>query len=91
MRDQYSISELCSALDVSRSGYHAARQRPPSPRTEHDRRLLDAVRDIHAHRHTRCYGSPSMTDELRSRGLACSPNRVARIMRQAGSMSILTF
>lgn len=84
MRDQYSISELCSALGVSRSGYHAARQRPPSARAEHDRRLLDAVKDIHAHRHTRCYGSPRMTDELRSRGLACSPNRVARIMRQAG-------
>ena len=84
MRDQYSISELCSALGVSRSGYHAARQRPPSARAEQDRRLLDAVRDIHAHRHTRCYGSPRMTDELRRLGLACSPNRVARIMRQAG-------
>ena len=84
MRDQYSISELCSALAVSPSGYYAARRRPPSPRAEYNRRLLDAVQNIHAHRHTRCYGSPRMTDELRSRGLTCSRNRVARIMRQAG-------
>lgn len=32
-------------------------------------------------RHTRSYGSPRMTHELRSLGLVCSENRIARLMR----------
>ncbi|HEY5741511.1 MAG TPA: IS3 family transposase [Terrimicrobiaceae bacterium] len=39
---------------------------------------------IHSDRHTRCYGSPRMTRELRAVGIACSENRVARIMRSNG-------
>ena len=34
--------------------------------------------------HTRCYGSPRMTAELRQRGHTCSVKRVARLMRGAG-------
>lgn len=84
MRDEYSITELCDALEVSRSGYHAARNRPPSARSLANRQLIQAMEKIHSHRHTRCYGSPRMTSELRDLGLACSENRVARLMHNAG-------
>jgi transposase InsO family protein len=84
MRDEYSITELCDALEVSRSGYHAARKRLPSARCLANRKLVEAIAEIHAHRHTRCYGSPRMTSELRSLGLSCSENRVARLMRTEG-------
>ena len=84
MRDTYSISELCHALQVYKSGYYAARGRTPGPRRRCDEQLLVAIKDIHGHRHTRCYGSPRMTVELRQHGHTCSVNRVARLMRDAG-------
>lgn len=84
MRDEYSITELCDALEVSRSGYHAARKRPASARSLANRQLVETMQEIHGHRHTRCYGSPRMTSELRDLGLPCSENRVARLMRNEG-------
>lgn len=84
MRDIHSISELCEALGVSRSGYHAARNRPSGTRACENLELLIQMRTIHAHRHTRCYGSPRMTHTLNAMGLPCSENRVARLMRSVG-------
>ena len=84
MRAIYSIGELCEALGVSASGYYAARRRPCSRRQISNQQLLQSMKAIHAHRHTRCYGSPRMTRELQDRGLSCSENRVARLMRCHG-------
>ena len=57
-----------------------SRQRPGGA----NQRLLAEIKQVHAHRHLNAYGSPRMTGELNDRGLACSENRVARLMRQAG-------
>ncbi|MGZ8921481.1 MAG: IS3 family transposase [Limisphaerales bacterium] len=82
LRVSYTLRELCDALDVSRSGYLAWKDRPPSARHLSNAQLLNQMRIIHAHRHTRCYGSPRMTWELRAKGWSCSENRVARLMRK---------
>lgn len=84
MRDQFSLSELCLALGVSRSGYLAARNRPVSSRAKANLEILEEIRSIHLHRHTRAYGSPRVTHELRARGRTCSENRVARLMHHHG-------
>lgn len=84
MRENYSITELCEALGVTRSGYHAAAIRPVSRREEENRKLLNAMTLIHNHRHTHSYGSPRMTHELHANGHVCSENRVARLMRREG-------
>jgi putative transposase len=84
MRDLFHITELCDAFGVSKSGYHALQRRPPGPRANHTQKLLTQMNAIHKDRHTRSYGSPRMVHELRSLGLACSENRVARLMRRAG-------
>jgi putative transposase len=84
MRDTYHINDICQALQVSKSGYYAARGRTPGPRQQGDEQLLVAIQEIHGHRHTRCYGSPRMTADLRQHGHTCSVNRVARLMRGAG-------
>lgn len=84
MRDDYSICELCNALGVSRSGYHAWKARAPSKREQDNQRRLAAIREIHAHRHTRAYGAPRMVIELKGRGLPCTRKRAARLMRQEG-------
>lgn len=80
--DNYSVFELCEALDVSRSGYYASKNRPPSSRSRQEETIATAIKEVHADRHTRCYGSPRMVDELASRGLSCSENRCARIMKK---------
>lgn len=84
MRKNYKITELCDALGVSPSGYHAAHKRPESQRTMENARLLKTMTSLHEHRHTRSYGSPRMTAELRAQGYSASENRVARLMRRSG-------
>lgn len=84
MRQSFHLTELCTALHVSTSGYHAARTRHPGRRKESNSQLIAHMTSIHGHRHTRCYGSPRMTRELQSLGLSCSENRVARLMRSTG-------
>ena len=84
MREDFQLTELCEALGVARSGYYAARQRPIKARARANQQLLEQMKTIHAHRHTRSYGSPRMTHELRARGQTCSKNRVARLMRIHG-------
>lgn len=82
LREHFQVAEICHALSVSRSGYYAACSRRPSPRSIANQKLLQAVQTIHAHRHTRSYGSPRVTRELRNHGLTCTENRIARLMRK---------
>jgi len=85
MREEnYSVSELCGAYGVSRSGYYAAKAAPESARAREQQRILEEMEAVHAERHTRCYGSPRMAVELTERGLPCSENRAARLMRKNG-------
>ena len=43
------------------------------------------MKEIHSDRHLKAYGSPRMTTELQEKhGLACSENRVVRLMAKNG-------
>ena len=84
MRKEYSISELCEALEISRSGYYVWRRGRGSARSQQNRELKVQIGAIHEHRHTKGYGSSRMTLELKARGFSCSRNRVARLMREEG-------
>jgi len=82
----HPIALLCRALTVSRSGYYAWRDRPPSARAQADQRLTERIRQVHqASRGT--YGSPRVHAELRVDGERCARKRVARLMRVAGLRS----
>ena len=80
---QYPVTALCHALDLTRSGYYAWRDRPASRQACENERLVAEMRVIHREYKGR-YGSPRMAEELRSRGLPCGEHRVARLMRQEG-------
>jgi putative transposase len=81
-RRSYGVRSLCAALDVSRSGYYAARRRPPSLRSVRRTELTSQIEAIHdASRHT--YGSPRVHAELFSQGVSCCRNTVAKLMRRA--------
>ena len=84
MRKNYPISELCDAFSVSRSSYYAAKSGEPGPRARENALLINEMKTIHSDRHTKVYGSPRMTAELKARGLACSENRIARLMAGEG-------
>jgi putative transposase len=77
------VAMMCRMLQVSRSGFYAWRQRPPSARALEDQRLTLEVSAIHA-QSRRSYGSPRVHVELRERGRRIGRKRVARLMRTAG-------
>lgn len=84
-RRSYGVRALCHALQVSPSGYYAARNRPPSDRSKRQGLLTSQIREIHnISRQT--YGAPRVHAELSARGVACSRNTVAKLMRQAQIM-----
>jgi transposase InsO family protein len=75
---------MCEVLEVSRSGFYAWRSRPESKRSKHHRELVSEMRQIHADRDMKSYGSPRIHEELVARGKTCSENTVARLMRAHG-------
>lgn len=79
----YPVAVLCRCLGVTRSGFYAWSQRPPSPRRLQDRELLQRLRVVHTN-HRRAYGRPRLHRALRDEGVRISPKRVARLMRAAG-------
>lgn len=71
-------------LGVSRSGYYAWRDRPPSKRNRENATLTEQIREIHE-RSRETYGSPRVHAELRTLGTRCGRKRVERLlMRKAG-------
>lgn len=83
MADAYPIRDLCAALDVSRAGFHAWRQRGPSQRDHADAALGERIGTLFA-RSRRTYGSPRLHRAWRRAGHACGRHRVARLMRARG-------
>ena len=74
---------LCRQYGVSTSGYYAWRHRAPRARAEANRTLLKEIERVHRRSHE-TYGSPRVFHALSKQGIACSENRVARLMRAAG-------
>lgn len=83
MKDDYSVSELCEALAVSRGGYHDWAGRKPGPRAEADGRLLPLIAQAHLEGR-REYGSPRVLRWLRRAGHRCGRMRITRLMRCLG-------
>jgi putative transposase len=82
-KGRWPVRVLCSALEVSPSGYYAWLRRPPSSRQQRHEALAGQIKEIHAEAKGR-YGSPRVHAALKGRGRQCSVNTVARIMREEG-------
>jgi putative transposase len=80
---QYAITLLCQALEVSVSGYYAWCQREVSEHQREDARLSAEIQQIFLE-HRQVYGSPRIHAVLKARGVHCSRKRVVRLMRQLG-------
>ena len=80
---EYSIRTMCRVLEVSRSGYYAWSKRAPSVTAIRREELVTQIRAVHAEMKAR-YGSPRLTAELNARGVGCSVNTVAKVMKRHG-------
>ena len=79
----FPVAPMARVLGVSKAGYYAWVDRPPSARAEADAELLKRIRTVHvSSRET--YGSPRIHAELRSAGQRHSRKRIAQLMREAG-------
>ena len=67
-------------LEVSTSGYYTWKRRPKSKKHIENEQLLIEIRRIFLE-HKQNYGSPRIWNALRKADMACSLNRVARLMR----------
>ena len=82
-RSAFVVEKMCLAIDVSRSGYYAWKERGKSKGAIENEELDQAIREVHRRSRER-YGSPRITEELKAEGVRCSENRVARRMQVNG-------
>ena len=86
-RDVYDVKRLCRLAEVSRSGFHAWRTRPASPRQVADEQLVAQIVTIHVDSR-RTYGAPRVHGQLGRRGVRVGCKRVARLMRISGLVGV---
>lgn len=80
------MSVMCQLYGVSRGGYYAWRNRPPSERSIRDAALVRKI--VRVHKNSRdTYGSPRVTEQLKRQGVDVGKRRVERLMREYGIRS----
>ena len=79
----FPIATMARVLGVSKAGFYAWRQRPPSSHAVADATLLKRIRTVHASSR-QTYGAPRVHADLRGRGERHGRKRIARLMREAG-------
>lgn len=82
-----SLIAVCDALAVSRSAYYAWRSAEPGQRERELDALTPTIVAIFL-KHRRRYGARRIAQELRDRRIACSPRRVANVLRNQGLHAI---
>jgi len=80
---RYPVEEMCSALDVPRSGYYDWKSREPSARAREDELLKEAISRIHARSRGR-YGHRPIHAHLREEGFDCGRDRALRLTGEMG-------
>jgi len=79
-QDEFPVTRMCQVLKVSPSGYYAWRKRSVSRREMANRELVKKIEAVYNDSYE-TYGSPRIYRDLKAAGVACSENRVARLMR----------
>ncbi len=81
----WTVSVICTALGISKSGYYSAKLRVHSDkareRAQEQEQLCLAIQQ-QSQRHKRRYGRPRMTDQLRKLGFAVNHKRVGKAMKR---------
>jgi putative transposase len=81
--DSYPRQMLCTALQVSDSGFTSWQRSDGPKKWLSDSELLKRIREIHEETKA-AYGSPRIYQELKGFGIPVSKGRVERLMREHG-------
>ncbi len=80
---RFKMNEICTTLEVSRSGFYDHLHKSGRMRRHQDSVLAGTLREAFLEsRET--YGTPRLRHELRARGHRCGRRRIARLMRREG-------
>ena len=80
---EFSLSLLCRALGVSRSGLYGARRKGQRPRARENARLGERATRLFEES-GRTYGARRLAAALRRAGESCGRHRAGRLMRGRG-------
>jgi len=83
LRQAYPIAAMCRVLNVSESGYHAWRKRPPSKRAQANARLEIEIKAAHE-RTRQTYGPERLQSDLADNGVQVGICRIKRIRKKLG-------
>ncbi len=81
MADEFTVTDLCDTLGVSRSGYYAHVKKPERPRRQRDRELTAVMHEAFVDSGS-TYGSPRLVKAAQEKGMPCGKNRMRRLMRE---------
>jgi putative transposase len=79
-RSIWPVAWQCSALGISRSGFHAWLNRPPSPHAVTDEKMVLQVRSSFLES-DRTYGARRVWHDMLAAGFRCGLHRIERLMR----------
>ena len=82
----YSVERMAGVFDVSRSGYYKYIQEKQTLREKENQYLLSRIQAAYDESFG-LYGSPRIHAVLKEQGIACSPHRVAKLMKAQGLCS----
>lgn len=83
MKAEHSVTALCAAFEVERSGYYEWHTAEASAREQTDALLTEQIEEVHK-KHKGRYGAPRIQDELADQGQRHGVKRIARLMKAAG-------
>ena len=83
----FPVTVMAEVLRVSRSGFYAWLDRPPSARDQQDAELAEAIQSSHA-ASDGVYGVLRIHEDLKDDGFRVGKKRVARLMRQHGIVGV---
>lgn len=84
---RFSTKNLCRALQVSRSGFYAARNRPASRRSRGDLALRERIKQLHEAHHA-SLGGIRTWKLLNAAGTVCGKHRVRRLRALDGIVAM---
>ena len=79
----HGVKKMCRNIGASRSGYYQWKKQPQSRRQKENEKILIEIKESHKNSR-RAYGSPRIVEDLKAKGMKCSENRVARLMKIHG-------
>jgi transposase InsO family protein len=82
-RFDFPVEVMARVLEVSRSGFYAWQERPPSARALEDERLKVAISAVHV-KTRETYGAKRLQTELKADGVEVGRDRIARLRRELG-------